>query len=122
MLLCVFHRQMSGDGFKSAFGDHGNRSRNAGNRIIGESGRDTYDAAAGLLYLHLFHRQLRDVNETEKISRYERAKIVCRIVSEWLHHKDAGIRDNRIDRAELLEGEFCNFLRCFKLTYVAVDQ
>ena len=72
MLLCVFHRQLSGDGFKSAFGDHGNGSRNAGNRIIGQSARDTHDAAAGLLRLHLFHRKLRDVNETEKVSRYER--------------------------------------------------
>src|SRR4029077_1031803 len=122
MLLCVFHRQLSGDGFKSAFGDHGNGSRNAGNRIIGESPRDTHDAAAGLLRLHLFHRKLSDVNETEKVSRYERAKVVRCIVCERLHHKGAGIRDHRINRAELLDRKFCNFLRGFKLTYLAVDQ
>src|SRR5206468_10373193 len=92
------------------------------NRIVGESGRHTHDAAAALLRLNLFHRKLRDVNETEKVSRYERAKIVRRIVSERLHHKDAGIRDNRIDRTELLEGEFCNFLCRFKLTYVRSEE
>src|SRR5437016_11025653 len=50
------------------------------------------------------------------------AKILCRIFSERLHQEYPGIRDHGIDRAELLEGEFCNFLRCFNLPYVALDQ
>ena len=43
------------------------------------------------------------------------AKIVHRIISERLHHKGAGIRDNRIDQAELLEGEFCKLSARFQI-------
>ena len=63
-----------------------------------------------------------DVNEACEIRRDEGAKVVRCIVRERLHHKDAGIRDHRIDRPKLLKREFCNFLRCFELTYVTIDQ
>src|SRR6266436_482868 len=122
MLFRVFQSQTSHRRVQTAFRDHGKRSSYASNWIVNQRRSDAHDAAARLLRLHLFHRQLRDVNETEKVSRYERAKIVRRIISELLHHKDTGIRDHGIDRAELLEGEFCNFMRCFNLPYVAVDQ
>jgi hypothetical protein len=62
------------------------------------------------------------VNESGEVGRNESAKIVHRVVSERLHHEDAGVRRHRVDRAELFERDFCNFLRGFKFTNVAVDQ
>ena len=63
MLLCVFHREVSGDGFKAAFRDHGERGSNARNRAVSQRCSHGDDAAAGLLCLHLFDRELSDVNE-----------------------------------------------------------
>ena len=94
----------------------------AGNWIIGQRCSDAHDAAAGLLCLHLFNRKLRDVNEACEVGRDESAKVVCRVLRERLHQENAGVRDHGIDRAELLDREFRNFLRGFKLTYVAIDQ
>ena len=98
------------------------RSRYAGDRIIGQRCGYTHDAAAGLLCLHLFYCELRDVNEALEISRDKRAKVFRRVFRERLHHKNAGIRDHSIDRPKLLKREFRNFLRGFELTYVTVDQ
>ena len=38
VFLCVFHRRASGDGFKSAFRDHGNGSGYASDWVIGQRG------------------------------------------------------------------------------------
>ena len=97
-------------------------SGDAGNWIVDQRCGDAHDAAAGLLRLHLFNRKLRDVNEAREVSRDESAKVVCRVFRERLREEDAGVRDDGIDRAELLDREFCNFLRRLKLTYVAIDQ
>jgi hypothetical protein len=39
-----------------------------------------------------------------------------------VHEKNTSIGDQSIDRAELPDREFRNFLRRLKLTYIAVDQ
>ncbi len=118
----VFHREVSGDGFKAAFRDHGKRGGNASNGVVSERCSNGDDAAAGVLCQHLLNRKLRDVNEAFEIGRNESAKVVCRITGELLHQENTGIRDDGIDRAELLDREFCNFLRRLKLADVAVDQ
>ena len=53
----------------------------------------------------------------------ERPQIFDRVIGERLREKDAGVVDERVDRSKLiLLATSCNFLRRFKLTYVAVDQ
>ena len=122
VLFRVFQSQTSQSCVQTTFSDHGKRSRFAGNWIIDQCCSDADNAAAGLLRLHLFHRQLRDVNEAREIGRDESAKVVRRVFRKRLHDEDAGVRDHGIDRAELLDREFGNFLRRFKLTYIAIDQ
>src|SRR6266487_1835913 len=122
MLLRVFHRQAPGDGIQTTFRDHRKGSSYAGDWIVDQCGADAHDAAAGLLCLHLFNRKLRDVNETREVGRDERIKVICCVIGERLHQENPGVRDDSIDRAELLDRELCNLLRRLKLTYVAVDQ
>ena len=121
-LFRVFQSQTSHHRVQATLSDHGNGSRLAGNWIVGQRGGDAHDAAAALLRLHLFNRKLRDVNEACEVGRDEGAKVVRSVFRERLHYEDAGVRDDGIDRAELLDREFCDFLRRLKLTYVAVDQ
>src|ERR1700746_3104768 len=87
MLLSVFHREVSGDGFKAAFRDHGKRGGNASNRVISQRCSNGDDAAAGLLCQHLLNRKLSDINEAFEIGRNESAKVVGRIIGERLHHE-----------------------------------
>ena len=122
MLFRVFRSQASQNCVQATFRDHRKGSGDAGNWIVGQRRGDAHDAAAGLLCLHLLNRKLRDVNEACEIGRDERAKVVCGILRERLHHEDAGVRNDSVDRAELLDREFCNFLRGLKLTYVAIDK
>src|SRR5205823_12799844 len=122
MLFRVFQRQASSNGVQTTFSDHGKGSCYASDWIVDQRGADAHDAATALLCQHLFNRKLRDVNEACEIGRDESAKVVCRILRERLHQKDAGVRDDGINRAELLDRQFCNFLRRLKLTYVAIDQ
>src|SRR4029077_20936882 len=122
MLLSVFRSQACYNCVQTTFSDHGKRSRLAGDWIVGQRGTDAHDAAAAPLCLHLFNRKLRDVNEACEIGRDESAKVVCRVIRERLHQENASVSDDGIDRAELLNREFCNFLRRLKLAYVAIDQ
>ena len=68
----VFHRQVLGDCFQTAFGDHRHGRRDAADRVAGEGGRDRDDAAAGSLREHLLDGELRDVQEALEVGRDER--------------------------------------------------
>jgi len=81
-LFRVFQSQTSHHRVQTTFRDHGKRSSYAGDWIICEGSRDTHDAASGLLCLHLSNRKLGNVDEAEKVSRDQRAKVVCRILGE----------------------------------------
>src|SRR6266481_7019217 len=122
MFFRVFHGQSSSGGIQTTFSDHRKGSGYASNRIVDQRCSDAHDAAAALLCLHLFNRKLRDVNETPEVDRNQRVKVICCVLGERLHQENAGVRDDGIDRAELLDREFRNFLRGFKLTYITIDQ
>jgi len=122
VLFRVFRSQASQSCVQTTFSDHRKGSGYAGNWIVGQRSSDAHDAASGLLRLHLFNRKLRDMNEAIEVSRDESAKVVCRVLRKRFHKEDAGVRDDGIDRAELFDREFCNFLRRLKSTYVAIDQ
>src|SRR4029077_2567708 len=110
MLLSVFRSQACYNCVQTTFSDHGKRSRLAGDWIVGQRGADAHDAATALLCLHLFNCKLRDVNETREVCRDESAKVVCRVLGERFYQENASVSDDGIDRAELLNREFCNFL------------
>src|SRR6266550_2255897 len=122
VLFCVFKSQASYDRVQTTFGDHWNGSWHSDDWVIRQRCADANNASTVFLRLHLLDRELCDVNEAGEVGCNQGAKIFCRIFSERLYQENSSIRDDRIDRAELLEGEFCNFLRCFNLPYVAVDQ
>jgi len=90
--------------------------------LSASAGSDAHDAASGLLRLHLFNRKLRDINEALEVSRDESAKVVCRVLRKRFHKEDAGVRDDRIDRAELFDREFLQLSAPSQIDLCRIDQ
>src|SRR5882724_7462099 len=121
-LLRVLHRKATGDCVDAAFGNHWHRRGERRERMIGDGGRDTHDAAVGLLRQHLLDDQLRDVDEAVQVGGGQRAKVLSRIVQKRLWKKYAGIVHQSIDRTESLKSCLDYMLSRRRLADVAVDQ
>ena len=118
----VLHRQVLGDCFQTAFGDHRHRRREAPDRVPSQGRRDRDDAPAGLLRQHLLDRELGEVEESFEVGRDERPKVVGRVVGEPFRDEDARVVDERVDRPEPADSGLDNPGRCLRITNVSVDQ
>ena len=121
VVLRVLTREAAGNRIKSAFGDHRNRGRNAGDGVLDQRRRDGCHTSTRALRQDLFDCELRDEDEPFQICRGETAKIVGSVVREGLGNEDAGIVDNMVDRSELSDRGLCNLLSGRCLTDVSVD-
>ncbi len=59
----VLHREVLGDRFTTAFGDHGHCRRHPPDRVARQGRRDRDDASTSLLRQHLFDGELGEVQE-----------------------------------------------------------
>src|SRR5712672_3393187 len=102
-LLRVLHREATGDCVDAAFGNHWHRRGERRERMIGDGGRDTHDAAV-------------------QVGGGQRAKVLSRIIQKRLWKKYAGIVHQSIDRTESLKSCLDYMLCRRRLADVAVDQ
>src|SRR5215471_15536194 len=100
----VLHRQMLGDRFEPAFGEHGHRRRDTPDRVAGQGRRDGNDTPPGLLRDHVLDGELGDVQEALEVRRDERPEVLGRVVRERLGEEDAGVIDQGVNRREPREG------------------
>src|SRR6185436_2323807 len=120
LVLRILRSQAQRDGFKSALGDHRNRSRNTYDRVGRQRGRDGNDASTRLLRKHLLDRPLRDVEEAFEVGGRERLEVFGLVVGEGFCEEDARIVDQRVDGSKPLDAGLDD-LRCDStLTDVAI--
>ena len=118
----VLHCQVLGDRFKTAFGDHRHRRRDAPDRVASQGRRDRDDAPAGLLRQHLLDGELGDVQEALEVRRDERLEVLGRVVRERLGEENAGVIDQCVDRLEARQRRLDDLGGSCRLADVAVHQ
>jgi hypothetical protein len=103
-----FHRQCAVKRRNGGLGEHRQRNRRAGQRLIRQNRRDAYDMA-GLLFAHLRDHFLRDEKVTRNVCANHQLKVRRRIVGERLINVDARVVDQEINAVKMFDGGIGHF-------------
>src|SRR5437870_4132470 len=117
----VLDCETSGHRIQAVLRNHRNRGIDAGDGIIGKRSGDRHDVP-GLLFEHLFHGELSDIEESQQVDRGQGVEVVGSEVRERLGVENSGVIHQNIDRSEVLDRCFDSFDSGLLLTNIAIDQ
>src|SRR5438876_1722355 len=119
--FCVLDCETSGHRIQAALRNHRNRGIDAGDGIIGKRSGDRHDVP-GLLFEHLFHGELSNIEESQQVDRGQGVEVVGSKVRERLGVENSGVIHQNVDRSEVLDRCFDSFESGLLLTNIAIDQ